>query len=377
MNLATKKSIFELSRVVCFPFSILIQALHALHIRDDETLLYTMEQALVLILVIGRWLLPKGDISRDQLSQLLLIYVGTAADILEFTEILRDNSFRRRVLESQTFVNAAILFWSLSLFQFTFTVYAMEGTTQRLEKEKEQLEEELRKIKEEKASRKRGNRVAPSRALYTNRQQAGEEIELRYIHTSRGGLEIKPDLSQEEKEQEDHEGANKKSMWRQRLSGKMENYSSRMGHYTELVNLLIPMVMQDGPFLIMRLIVIAYYEIYHGTLYFLTAKNALVVMLQVYRIFVLYYKPPAEDEDELFPEYDHSSKLANVQTAIRSVQHTRLAIRLVSRLQSRTQPPKAGRVHPRRSRPSRTSADVEAATISIVSEKRKAVRTDP
>ena len=347
-----------------------------LRVNDDETLLYTMEQALVLILVIGRWLLPKGDISRDQLSQLLLIYVGTAADIMEFTEIIKDEDIRGKMLESQQFVNAVILFWSVSLFQFTLTVYAMEGTTQRLEKEKEQLEEELRKIKEEKARRKRGNRVAPSRALYTNRQQAGEQIKLRYIRTSRGGLEIKPDLSQEEKDQEDHEGANKKSML-QRLSDKMDAYFDRMQNYTELVSLLIPMLMQDGPFLIMRLIVISYYHVYHDTLYFLTVKNALVVMLQVYRIFVLYYKPPAEDEDELFPEYDHSSKLANVQTAIRSVQHTRLAIRLVSRLQSRTQPPKAGRIHPRRSRPSRTSADVEAARISITSAKRESVATAP
>ena len=56
-------------------------------------------------------------------------------------------------------------------------------------------------------------------------------------------------------------------------------------------------------------------------------------MLQVYRIFVLYYKPPEEDIDKLFPENDASNRLCNVQTAIKSVQHTRLAIRLVSRLQ--------------------------------------------
>ena len=38
----------------------------------------------MLILIIGRWLLPKGDLTRDQLSQLLLVYIGTAADIIEF-----------------------------------------------------------------------------------------------------------------------------------------------------------------------------------------------------------------------------------------------------------------------------------------------------
>jgi hypothetical protein len=43
-----------------------------------------IQQLLMLILIIGRWLLPKGDLTRDQLSQLLLVYIGTAADIIEF-----------------------------------------------------------------------------------------------------------------------------------------------------------------------------------------------------------------------------------------------------------------------------------------------------
>lgn len=40
----------------------------------------------------GKWLLPLGGgVTRDELSQLLLIFVGTAADILEFTsETLSD-----------------------------------------------------------------------------------------------------------------------------------------------------------------------------------------------------------------------------------------------------------------------------------------------
>lgn len=45
-----------------------------------------LHQTLLLLLIIGRWLLPiGGEITRDQLSQLLLMFVGTAADTLEFT----------------------------------------------------------------------------------------------------------------------------------------------------------------------------------------------------------------------------------------------------------------------------------------------------
>lgn len=35
-----------------------------------------IEQFLMLILIIGRWMLPKGELTRDQLSQLLLVYIG-------------------------------------------------------------------------------------------------------------------------------------------------------------------------------------------------------------------------------------------------------------------------------------------------------------
>uniref|UniRef100_A0A4W5L2F2 Transmembrane protein 26a n=1 Tax=Hucho hucho TaxID=62062 RepID=A0A4W5L2F2_9TELE len=51
-----------------------------------------LHQMLLILLVIGKWLLPRGGgVTRDELSQLLLIFVGTAADILEFTsETLSD-----------------------------------------------------------------------------------------------------------------------------------------------------------------------------------------------------------------------------------------------------------------------------------------------
>ena len=50
----------------------------------------TLEQLLLLILILGRWLLPKGKLTHDQLSQLLLVYIGTAADIVEFFEAFKE-----------------------------------------------------------------------------------------------------------------------------------------------------------------------------------------------------------------------------------------------------------------------------------------------
>lgn len=302
---------------------------------DDEVVIYTLEQALVLILVIGRWLLPKGTLSRDQLSQLLLVYVGVAADIIEFTEIIKEDEIRNaKMLMNQHFVNAVILFWSISLFQFTLTISATERSAQRIEKEKAQLEEEIKKLKELERARRR-NQIAP--ALYTYKRSATqhkvEEIKLKYVHT-KNGLGVKPDTQEsldEDPEKANDTTGNPRGCFL-RLKGFLVAFVAKCQDYVELVNLLVPLMMQDGPYLTIRLIAIAYYKVSHSTLYFLTVKNALVVMLQVYRIFVLYYKPPDDDSDEI-SEFDHSTRLTNVQTAIKSVQQTRLAIRLVTRLQ--------------------------------------------
>lgn len=50
-------------------------------IQVDPSMWVTLiEQFLMLILIIGRWMLPKGDLTRDQLSQLLLVYIGNLID---------------------------------------------------------------------------------------------------------------------------------------------------------------------------------------------------------------------------------------------------------------------------------------------------------
>ena len=50
-----------------------------------------MHQLILFIIIIGRWMLPKAaGVTRDQLSQILLIFIGVGADILEFvTETIK------------------------------------------------------------------------------------------------------------------------------------------------------------------------------------------------------------------------------------------------------------------------------------------------
>ncbi|XP_006642138.3 transmembrane protein 26-like isoform X1 [Lepisosteus oculatus] len=75
-----------------------------------------LEQTMLIVLVLGRWLMPKGDLSRDQLSQLLMVYVGLGADILDIFEI-----FKEKEVEN----NLSILVTGLSLFTWALMQFPL------------------------------------------------------------------------------------------------------------------------------------------------------------------------------------------------------------------------------------------------------------
>ena len=86
-----------------------------------------LHQSLVFVLVLGRWILPKGKITESELSQLLLVYVAVAADILEFmTETIDDDNLKA---VCSTSVHYEIwLVWTWSLLQFCLVMVASKDT---------------------------------------------------------------------------------------------------------------------------------------------------------------------------------------------------------------------------------------------------------
>lgn len=56
--------------------------LNAFKLDNEEIGKKICELGLIIVLITGRWLMPRGNITRDQLSALLLGYVGNAADII-------------------------------------------------------------------------------------------------------------------------------------------------------------------------------------------------------------------------------------------------------------------------------------------------------
>ncbi|CAF3612709.1 unnamed protein product [Rotaria socialis] len=87
-----------------------------------------IEQMTLLVLILSRWLLPKGELTREELSQLLLVYIGIAADIIEFFEVFKEKSVRT----NSTLSILVLLLWTLSLLQFCLAFTISRGRKTRL-----------------------------------------------------------------------------------------------------------------------------------------------------------------------------------------------------------------------------------------------------
>ncbi|XP_063817877.1 transmembrane protein 26 [Pseudophryne corroboree] len=177
-----------------------------------------LHQTFLLLLIIGRWLLPIGvGITRDQLSQLLLMFVGTAADILEFTSETMEGA---DVRSNTILVYTILAVWTWSMLQFPL------------------------------------------------------DLAVKNIGCQQG------------------------SSAKRHLCLLVYRYSA------DLWNIGISLLIQDGPFLICRIILMAYFNVINQMLVFFAAKNTLVVMLQLYRFVVLLidFHTSLENQEEKIAE---------------------------------------------------------------------------
>ncbi|VDP24176.1 unnamed protein product [Heligmosomoides polygyrus] len=93
-----------------------------------ELHLQLLEQLLLVVLIVGRWLLPKGDISREQLSQILLAYLAISSDIVEFFDVFKEKAVYNNVNVQQIVLAA----WTLSLVQFPFVLTVSRARKMRV-----------------------------------------------------------------------------------------------------------------------------------------------------------------------------------------------------------------------------------------------------
>ena len=200
-----------------------------------------MEQLLLLSVVIGRWMLPRFGISRDQLSQLLLINIGNAADILELLD-----AFNEEVVRTKTSLTISILcLWQASLLQFCF------NKTATLERHNNQAPMQ---------------HTGPSRSTTINEFLSTEQIQ------------VLPDDSTVE------------SVERRSFccpTGDEISGCGQLWFSTELWAILMSLMLQDIPFLALRLSLIVHFNVRSHTNIFFTCKNILLILLQVFRSMVI------------------------------------------------------------------------------------------
>jgi len=182
---------------------------------NRKSFVYTVEQLALLILIIGRWMLPKGVISRDQLSQLLLVYFGISFDIMELFYLFDEPLVRA----SRPLQHVIFAIWTGSLLQFTIVLTTIK----------------------------------------TRRRRLATEMS--------GGRGVVHRMTQ----------------WR--------------CCHTELWGLLTIVVLQDGPFLALRLYCLSL-GVFGYSLLFYTVKNVLIIVLEAYRstVLVLRCLRPGFDE---------------------------------------------------------------------------------
>lgn len=82
-----------------------------------------VELSFMVIIILGRWLLPKGNVSHSALSQLLLVYLSLASDILDLLTLFSE----KEIYRSFPMVHAVLTVFSLCMLQFTLNLTATRG----------------------------------------------------------------------------------------------------------------------------------------------------------------------------------------------------------------------------------------------------------
>lgn len=360
-----------------------------------------VEQTTMLMMILGRWLLPTAQgMSKDSLSQLLLVNLAMCADIIEFFDLLKLDF----VQQSQKLIITILVLWTWSVMQFPFntmskfdddqekksptntntlkigrgTIFPFENAPIPSKSRVSMTSLDFRQaLASKRISRdillmshnysrglprdylpdfrrdyyqphlvEAGNPVLEN-SCSSEVSQFNNNIETQTItgrDQTRGpgrlSLDVgqmrpkrptgrmtlsktSPNLALDDSRHTRPDQTTPSSLFASDPNMKAEakeegNHARKSRIDSELVTILMSLFMQDGPFLTFRLFIIARYQAYDYMIIFLTAKNTLVLMLQVYRLCVLHCSCYDHMENDFSPDniIDANARLKNVQVAI-------------------------------------------------------------
>lgn len=206
-------------------FSCMFQQMISLSVDDWVV---ATEVTFLMIIIVGRWLLPKGKITRSALSQLLLVYLSLASDMIDLLSIFQED----QVIRSSLMVYAILIVFSWSTFQFCLNLVATRGRNFHAEPDEEPQVPTISKVLP------RPSEIIPIKSVC------------------------------------------------QKL------YSS------ELPSIFITILMQDLPFLVLRLIAVIHFKVQSYTTIFFTCKNLFILFLQFYRLWSICMEHVDQEETE-------------------------------------------------------------------------------
>jgi hypothetical protein len=203
-----------------------------------------IEVTFLMIIIVGRWLLPKGKISRSALSQLLLVYLSLASDMIDLLSMFQEE----KVIRDMNMIYSTLAVFSWSTFQFSLSLVASRGRTFRFETDSQSQNIHLTSKK----NKRHNNNNNPSPRI--------------------------------------------KSTCQKLLS-------------SELPSIFITILMQDLPFLIIRIIAVIHFKVQSYTTIFFTCKNFIILFLQFYRLWSICIEHIDQDEQIDFDKHSTTHQL--------------------------------------------------------------------
>ena len=199
--------------------------------KDDWVLI--LEQSMLVLIIIATWLRPRGELTHQELSGLLLHYIGTASDCIDFFSAINEDE---KLTINPYFIYTILTIYSWSLFQFIFVVTVTKKSSDDDgdddgdddDDDDEELDEKGKMV----------------------------EIDARFKVFSKRKKK-------------------RKNYWKI-ITKKIELFVE-----SEAWAVFVTVALQDGAFLLVRLTCIFHWNINSYTMYFFSAKNALVLALQV------------------------------------------------------------------------------------------------
>lgn len=104
------------------------QLAELIKVLDPDSWVLALEQSMLYLLILGRWFLPRGKLTHDQLSQLLFVYIGMSSDIMELFYLFDEMP----VVQDGVVGYVILTAWSVSLMQFTLILTAVSAKKRRV-----------------------------------------------------------------------------------------------------------------------------------------------------------------------------------------------------------------------------------------------------